>query len=265
MTRLVHMKPVPAEKASGSSTYALERLRRYIDDLMHQPGARLPTERQLVVELGIGRRAVRRALEVLEAEGLIRRKQGAGTFVGGFDPLPEAARDLVTMTDLLEIMEVRLRLEPQLAQLAALRARPEQVSRMRVIVERIRDYQDPDEGELWDGALHRLIAQAAGNTLFLSLFDIVNRIRQDDAWQRTRDQMRSETSRAPIFDQHSAVVKAIADRDPVAAGEAMRDHLMFLQNKLIGQTFYDAALFPETQHSTASNLSQSLPDGDPTP
>lgn len=269
MTQLVHMKRAPASEEPsqrgevGSSTYALERLRVYIDELSHQPGARLPTERQLVVELGIGRRAVRRALEVLEAEGFIRRKQGAGTFIGGLEAMPESARDLVTMTDLMEIMEVRLRLEPHLAQLAALRARPQQVARMRVIAERIRDYQDPDEGELWDGALHRLIAQAAGNTLFLSLFDVVNRVRQDEAWQRARDKTRSDSSRQPIFDQHISVVTAIADRDPIAAADAMRDHLLFLQQKLVGQTLYDATTVQDGARGPL--LSHSLPDGDTTP
>lgn len=222
-----------------NSAYALEQLRRYIDERAHQPGSRLPTERQLVGELGIGRRAVRRALEVLEAEGLIHRRQGAGTFVGQYDPFPTEHRDLVAITDVMEIMEVRLRIEPHLAQLAALRVRPDQVERMRTIVERIHQYQDPDDGELWDGALHRLIAQAAGNALFLSLFDIVNRVRQDPAWQSIRARARARSGGRPgdeILTQHRAIVEAIARRDPVAAGEAMRAHLLGLHDNYTRQT-----------------------------
>ncbi len=81
-------------------------------------------------------------------------------------------------------MEVRLRLEPQLAALAALRAKPVQIARMHELSDRIAQCVDADEGELWDGTLHRQIAEAAGNALFLSLFDVVNRIRQDPPGRR---------------------------------------------------------------------------------
>ncbi len=72
----------------------------------------------------MSRRAIRRALEVLEAEGRIWRRQGSGTYAG---QRPDEAGTsmsarLIAETNLFEIMEVRLRIEPQLAQLAAIRA-----------------------------------------------------------------------------------------------------------------------------------------------
>lgn len=141
---------------------------------------KLPTERALSERFGVGRREIRRALEVLEAEGLIWRKQGAGTFLGQRpDSWSDHAASLVTGTNFMEIMEVRLRLEPQLAQLAALRARDADIERMRALRDKIYERTDADWRELWDGSLHRLIAQSAGNQLFLSLFDVINRVRQD--------------------------------------------------------------------------------------
>lgn len=95
--------------------------------------------------------------------------------------------ELVAGTDFMEIMEVRLRIEPQLAQLAAMRAKPAEVERMRALVEKTGQSTDADAKELWDGSLHRQIAQSAGNKLFLSIFDVVNRIRQDDTWQSIRE------------------------------------------------------------------------------
>src|SRR5215470_3850735 len=44
------------------------------------PGSRLPTERQLAVDLGVTRSGIRQALGVLEADGLITREVGRGTF-----------------------------------------------------------------------------------------------------------------------------------------------------------------------------------------
>src|SRR5690606_11773469 len=99
---------------------------------------------------------------------------------------------------------------------------------------------DSDEHELWDGMLHRLIAQAAGNRLFLALFDTVNRIRQDEAWRVIRERARkSSRSLSEANMQHQNIVEAIARRDPVSAGEAMRQHLLMLQEILIRQTSLD--------------------------
>ena len=222
---------------NDNSNYALAKLREYIQTQDLAKDRRLPTERAFAETFNVGRRAVRRALEVLEAEGLIWRRQGAGTFVGEKpDDWSAQVTELVAGTDIMEIMEVRLRIEPQLAQLAAMRAKPAEVERMRALVQKTGQSTDADAKELWDGSLHRQIAQSAGNKLFLSIFDVVNRIRQDDAWQSIRELARSGTNGKASFEQHIAIVDAIADRDPARAGEAMRQHLLMHQERLIRAT-----------------------------
>ncbi|AYM65496.1 GntR family transcriptional regulator, transcriptional repressor for pyruvate dehydrogenase complex [Agrobacterium fabrum] len=223
---------------NDNSNYALARLRDYIHTNEVSKDGRLPTERAFAESFNVGRRAVRRALEVLEAEGLIWRRQGAGTFVGEKpDDWSAQVTELVAGTDFMEIMEVCLRIEPQLAQLAAMRAKPAEVERMRALVEKTGQSTDADAKELWDGSLHRQIAQSAGNKLFLSIFDVVNRIRQDDTWQSIRElARRSGTNGRASFEQHMAIVEAIADRDPARAGEAMRQHLLMHQERLIRAT-----------------------------
>lgn len=225
-------------KNAENANYALERLRELLNESTIEPNGKLPTERALSERWGVGRREVRRALEVVEAEGLIWRKQGAGTFLGQKpDNWSSHAADLVEGTNFMEIMEVRLRIEPQLAQLAALRAKPKDIERMRALSEKIHQRSDADWRELWDGSLHRLIAQSAGNQLFLSLFDVVNRVRQDPAWQAIRDRARRQAaSMAESRAHHSEIIEAIAARDPQRAGEAMRQHLLSLQERLIRQT-----------------------------
>ncbi len=216
---------VEFDEGEGNSDAALDRLRHYLRTSDIPADSKLPTERQFAALFGVGRRAVRRALEALEAEGVVSRRQGAGTFFGRQAASLGSQRVDTSGTDFIEIMEVRLRLEPQLAQLAAMRARSEHVARM-----------------LWDGLLHRLIAQAAGNRLFLSLFDAVNRIRQDDAWRAIRERARSVgRSVDAVTQQHLEIVECIARRDPVSAGEAMRRHLLMIQELLIRQTSLDGA------------------------
>lgn len=137
----------PSRVLANSST-ALDQLRGLINQHESTPGTPLPTERELSETLGVGRREVRRALDVLEEEGRIWRKQGKGTFIGPAAPVePLALQGLVQQTNLLEVMEARLQLEPGLARLAALRATRENLALMQRMLERI-DKVSPDDRDL---------------------------------------------------------------------------------------------------------------------
>ena len=227
----------PQPLAADNSLLALEALRRMLGGLPAGAAHRLPTERALAEELGISRRSVRRALEVLVAEGLVWRRQGAGTYAG---PPPGAEADggvtLAVSVDPLEVMEVRLRMEPQLAQLAALRASPEAIGRVAALVARLDATEDADERELWDSALHREIARATGNRMFLAIFDALDGARRDPRWRAVRERARGGVPFTLYQDQHRAIRDAISARDPVAAGDAMRAHLLSLNEALLRQT-----------------------------
>lgn len=229
------------DEAQGNSNYALEKLRALLQSDSLDADGKLPTERMLSEILGVSRRSIRRALEVLEAEGRIWRRQGSGTFAGKRpDGWSNHVDSIIADTDLMEIMEVRLRVEPQLAQLAAIRAKAADIERMYDLVKKIYESTDADGRELWDGALHRQIAQCAGNSFFLTIFDVINRVRQDEAWQAIRERARSASrTREVTHGQHTAIVDAIAARDPGKAGEAMRQHLLTLQESLIRITSLD--------------------------
>jgi len=220
-----------------NSNLALERLRAMLPGIEADGEGRLPTERQLAETFGISRRAVRRALEVLEGEGRVWRRQGSGTYAG---TRPEPELEGGMRADFAEVMEARLRIEPQLAQLAALRARPEAITRMRDIIQRLDAASDADGRELWDSALHREIARAAANRFFLTIFDAMDRARHDEAWRNIRDRARSAQNVSFYQDQHRAIVEAIAAHDPVRAGEAMRDHIRALNDNLLRQTSLEA-------------------------
>ncbi len=220
-----------------NSSLALERMRAIVDQFESEGRRQLPTERELAEQIGVGRRAVRRALEVLEAEERIWRRQGAGTFIGAEPHQPERhLKKLPEVTNMLEVMEVRLRLEPALAQLAALRASPADVAWMRQLAAKVAAADDMDSRELWDSALHRAIATVAGNKLFLALFDVVDRVRQDETWRHIREGLRNEQTASLSKSQHLEVLDAIGRRDPVAAEKAMREHLLALQERLLLQT-----------------------------
>ncbi|WGF90483.1 FadR/GntR family transcriptional regulator [Marinivivus vitaminiproducens] len=234
------MNAKPGRRATVNSSRALEQLRELVEALEGAQRHRLPPERELAVQLGVGRRALRRALEVLEAEGRLWRRQGKGTFVGKADGPglrgvagEERVARLATLTDPIEVMEVRLQIEPALAQLAALRGRPEAVERLRLLARRLNEAADSDARELWDSAFHRHIAETAGNRLFLALFELVDAIRQDSGWRQAREVARSPERLAAYRHDHEAIAEAIARRDGRGAMAAMRRHLSRLHHALL--------------------------------
>src|SRR3982750_3588260 len=88
-------------------------------------GSKLPTERELAVEIGQTRHAVRGALSLMEAQGKIWRHVGRGTFVGKApEPDPNDIGAMLSHTSPREIVEARQMLEPQIAAAAAVHATP---------------------------------------------------------------------------------------------------------------------------------------------
>lgn len=220
---------------SENSSQVLAILRDELDRLS-APDGRLPTERELAFQLAVGRREVRRALEVLESEGLIWRKQGKGTFLGS-EPRKagSAVNSLLNQTDPGEMCEARALLEPRIAGLAALRATPEQIKGMHALCDRIDNAGDDDARELWDEALHRMIGQAAGNRLLFGLCEIFEEVRRDETWRGLRERARSATLVATYSQQHWAIVSAIAARDAKKAEVAMHTHVETLTKNILEQ------------------------------
>ncbi|HEV7443680.1 MAG TPA: FCD domain-containing protein [Steroidobacteraceae bacterium] len=202
-------------------------LLKIIEEVRSGPDGRLPPERDLCEQIGVSRSTLRKALDLLEARGKIWRHVGRGTFTGqrrkeGWPSLLEIGE----ATSPSELMELRLMLEPQIARLAAVRASPNEIEYMRYCLTKSEAAQDPETYELWDGTLHRAMAEAAHNTLVLSVFEAVNELRKLTAWGRLRALILSPPGRMAHWrSQHRGFVEAIADRDPGTAENIARFHV----------------------------------------
>lgn len=207
--------------AMAHSGRALAGLREILSAGVDRPDGRLPPQSALARRLGVTRQALRRALEVLEAEGAIWRNRAETAFISipdRRDPSLDAVGGL---------LEARLRLEPELAALAALRAGPEDLRLMRHCAGRETAAGDVDARELWGGALHRRIAVAAGNPGLMAAYDALDAARAGEAWRaavKAADWRRFTSFDGPC--DHDAVIEAIASGDPERAAVTMRAHLL---------------------------------------
>ncbi len=228
---MISSRPDPLIKDNASAVRA--RLLGLIERGGLSSDGRLPTERELSESMGVGRRAVRSALDSLLAEGLVWRKQGKGTFAGQAPDKTQAlAAEIVGETTFAEVMESRLCIEPKLAAMAARHAQPQDIDRLRSLAQRTVEASDPDSIELWDGSLHRLIARTACNKPLFTAFAMIDEIRSNEAWRDLRSKARSLETLKISDGEHRAIIDRIAAKDTQGAEAAMRHHLTTLANNL---------------------------------
>lgn len=214
---------------------ALRRLSKLLQGPDYPANGRLPPERELAVQLKLSRSALREGLEVLEAEGRIWRHVGQGTFVGNRPvPAPATLSLITARTSPSEVLETRLMVEPMLARMAATRASEAEIAQMQRLLEKSEAARDAKTWELWDGRLHRAVAEAAHNGLLLSIFDAFNAMRSQAKWAALRQAALTPERHAAYCNHHRAYVEAIAAHNPARAENVMRRHIEAVREGLLG-------------------------------
>ncbi len=214
------------------------RLRSYIFDGGFAQGVRLPPERHLTDELGMSRATLRKALGALERDGVIWRHVGKGTFVSdGSQQVPNGAlAELGRQLTPFRMMRARMAIEPAIAREAAVNASGDTQMRMQRALERSKAAATWREYEIQDDIFHRTVAEASDNMLLLALFDQLNGVRRAVAWGNVTRRSALPSPDHSSFAEHDAIAKAIANRDPVAAYDAMRAHLRSVSQRLFGES-----------------------------
>lgn len=210
-----------------------ERIRGYIATGGFNHNDRLPPERDLCVKFGVTRGGLRKALAELEADGLIWRHVGRGTFIGARPVLNLA--DVAYLGELAspaQVITARLAIEPELARLAALYGSQADFAEILTCTRRCRQASDWRSYEAWDNNLHHAIAKATHNKLLLHLFDTLNVVRRSTVWGQLRStQLPPRDHRS--FDEHDAIFAAISHRDAATAAQRMRDHLVSVRDRVL--------------------------------
>lgn len=189
-------------------------------------GGRLPNEFKLGEMFGAGRSTVREAVKSLVSKGVLEIRRGAGTYVTSTvlpeeDPLGLAGvEDKAALA--LDLVDVRLMLEPAIAEMAALKATAEEVERLEALCAAVE--QKIRNGEAYfeeDISFHTLIAGCSGNKVVEQLIPII-----DTAVMMFVNVTHRKLTQETIL-THRNVVAAIKERDPLGARTAMMMHLTF--------------------------------------
>ena len=191
-----------------------------------QVGDRLPPLDEFSSYLGVSRTAVREAIKLLDAWGVVTVKHGVGTFVAGH---PEHALTVPfrlsaerSPETFAHLHQLRVALEPDIACLAARKAQPEQIAQMEEAVLLMdRALGDPEKYIPADVAFHTALAKATGNDLFLLVLRPVIDLLSDA--MRLSEQTQGATARGQAF--HRALLAQIKAGEADKAGKTMRSHL----------------------------------------
>lgn len=189
-------------------------------------GNPLPAERTLADELGVKRHQLRNALKLLREEGQIdasRPRADASTRKNG--------EVLVRGTNPVEVIELRLALEPPLARLAALRATPTEIAR----IQRFATTPANAERGAVDLTFHKAIAAASGNALAADVYALIRKVGADVRLRVENANFSCPNSIKRRDAEHQAIAAAIALRDADAAEAAMRAHLVRVRDQIMGR------------------------------
>ena len=187
-----------------------------------KPGERLPPERDLCRQFGVGRTSLREALKSLATLGIIEGRVGEGTFISR-DSSRHLERTLqwgLLLDDkgIEDLIETRLMLECQTADAAANRAQKQDLLDIRQAVDRLESSLGDQSLFLeQDLAFHLAIAKATGNTILYNMLSLTRNYLQQWIVQ----------SRAQLaLQEHREILEAIEAADQDLSRQRMHDHLV---------------------------------------
>src|SRR5215470_11595581 len=229
-SRVAHLQIIQPVRSSQNTEQVVARVSDLIKREELKPGDRLPPERELARQLGISRPSLRAGLGSLISMGVLKSRQGAGTFIAGGPPVLDAEplRLLAALHGFSfdHMFETRSILEVGAAGLAAERATGEQLATMsEQIADMFAALKDPQQFLVHDVAFHRAVAAASGNPTLATLVEMVSAI----LYERRRETIERAHDFNEALELHRKIYRAIRSRKPEEAREAMREHILRAQ------------------------------------
>jgi GntR family transcriptional repressor for pyruvate dehydrogenase complex len=224
----------PASRRKLSETVAAQLMEAFRD---LPPGTRVPSERELTKDLGVGRSTVREALNGLAVLGVLTIRHGQGAFIAEdapADPNTDPQHDVLTAAlergETREFIEARLLVEVEVTRLAAERRTDEDLQRIEAALElqqRSLSDEDIDTTLSVAASFNVLLAEAAHNEVLAAMIQTFVRLMIERG---------PRVYALPGFGdwdlaEHRGIYDAVREQDGDRAAEAMRRHILQLADR----------------------------------
>lgn len=221
------MEPVQKKKLYVE---VLDRLLTAISTSEFPPGSQLPSEKELMAMIGVGRPSIREAMLTLQQMGLIKISHGERARV--INPTPDvivnqiSAAMIMLLTNnsrgLEELKEIRLLFESGLAAIATRRATAKDLDRLAEALRQLREARgDHARFVAADMQFHVIIAEMSGNSMIAAvsrgMLDWLSRFKHELVSVRGAERV--------TIEEHEKIYKAIASGDADGASRLMSEHL----------------------------------------
>jgi GntR family transcriptional regulator, transcriptional repressor for pyruvate dehydrogenase complex len=203
-----------------------------------KPGERLPTERQMMVQMGVSRVPIREALKLLENMGFITTVQGGGSYVRSLvtdrvrDPLNRIMKENVEKV--FDLMEVRKHIESWSAYHAAERATDKDVAALEEIVKEMK--RSLESGKTppnrLDVDFHLTVSRCCHNIIQAHLMFTIHDVFSEYFNFLIEKICFNMKYQEAIYQQHQDIYKAIKNRSSEDARDKILQHLNFVDTQL---------------------------------
>lgn len=213
------------EKTIESHTdKVISKIKELINSGVLKPGDRLPAERKMALDFGVGRTQIREALHKLEFYGIIKTLPQSGSVINGLDinTLDGLISDVLNLQsyDFFSLVETRVVLEVNAIRLCAERRTEKDITMLEKAYENYVKYYDTPERMSHDFAFHRSIAEASHNPVFKAMLNIII---PDILTIYLRDRICVPNTK--VVEEHFQMLEYIKAHEAEKAAELMQQHL----------------------------------------
>jgi DNA-binding FadR family transcriptional regulator len=219
-------------KAGATTSHVATQLRNRILDGQYTYEERLPAERHLAEEFNVSRGTIRSVLQILEQQHLVTRQIGSGTYVSHRELTSH--QEISSITSPLEMVEVRIALEPQIVRLAIANASYRDLEELRKALHQCENCGgDSEQFARADTTFHMALAHCSKNKLLFWVYERISEVRGSSQWRNMKAKLLTPERINYYNQQHRAIYEAIAERDASEANKLIKKHLYGVQDDLL--------------------------------